>query len=114
MQWRDWAITPGYLVGGAGVTRREGFSRVEARMLVTSFESDFYAPRRAVDAFATLFERASVERWHIGDRSIGHFNFFRAAPPDADGQPAADRTSPWSRVADFLLAPEEGPAAACA
>jgi predicted alpha/beta hydrolase len=79
LEWARWCRTPGYLVGGDGAARREGFARVRAPVLAFGIEDDPYAPPAAVDALLALYKNARVERRTVprGRRRVGHFGFFR-------------------------------------
>ena len=79
LEWARWCRTPGYLVGGGGGARREGFAKLAAPILAYGFDDDVYAPRAAIDALLELFVGAPIQRrqLHRSDGRFGHFGFFR-------------------------------------
>jgi predicted alpha/beta hydrolase len=78
-EWARWCRTPGYVVGGDGVARREGYRQLRAPVLAFGFDDDDYAPPAAVDALLALYENADVTRRQVSRREarVGHFGFFR-------------------------------------
>jgi predicted alpha/beta hydrolase len=101
---RDWARSgrcPGYLwdfyrdrpsIAGYGAWR--------GALRAIDISDDPFAPRATVDAFATRFPNASVERVTVtpeslGRRKIAHFGAFRETV----------RETLWRECADWLIAP---------
>ena len=71
----------------------DDFSICEGSPVTTAAHVAFdAADRESVDALAGLFASSRLERWHIEDRSVGHFGFFRE-----------DHWPYWERVVQFLL-----------
>jgi predicted alpha/beta hydrolase len=93
LEWARWCRTPGYLVGGDGAPRRDGFAQLRAPVLAFGFDDDVYAPPAAVTALLSLYTNASIERRQIprGERRIGHFGFFRRRGREL-----------WREAAEFL------------
>jgi predicted alpha/beta hydrolase len=93
LEWARWCRTPGYLAGGDGGARREGFAKVDAPVLAFGFDDDIYAPRAAIDALLDLYVRARIERRQLGrsEGRFGHFGFFRKR-----------HRALWADVAAFL------------
>jgi predicted alpha/beta hydrolase len=80
-EWARWGRHPEYVVGRVpGAAAR--FASLAAPVRMVSFTDDHTAPRRAVDALASFYTGAKMERWEVrpadvGARQIGHFGFFR-------------------------------------
>ncbi len=75
-QWARWCRHPDFLFG-EDPARRRGFEQISIPMLVLGMDADPYAPPAAVDAFARFYPRATVDRRHLNDPRLGHFDFFR-------------------------------------
>jgi predicted alpha/beta hydrolase len=80
IEWARWCRHPRYLVGALGVERE--YARVAAPIRLYAISDDAFAPRRAVEALAALYDNAtsqirSVEPKDVGADRIGHFGFFR-------------------------------------
>jgi predicted alpha/beta hydrolase len=93
-QWARWCRTPGYVIGGEGEARRDGYRRLRAPVLAFGFDDDDYAPPAAVDALLALYENARITRRQVprSEASVGHFGFFRER----------FRRTLWTEAAEFL------------
>jgi len=83
-EWARWSRDPAYLFGKHSRPSAMNFRRITAPVRAYSFADDRFAPKRAVEALHAAFTEASIEYKHvqpidIGQRTIGHFNFFREA-----------------------------------
>jgi predicted alpha/beta hydrolase len=97
IEWASWCRNPRYLVGALGVERE--YARFTAPLRLYAISDDAFAPRRAVEALAALYNNAkaeirSVEPKDFGVQSIGHFGFFRER----------FRASLWTEASDWLEA----------
>jgi predicted alpha/beta hydrolase len=97
IEWARWCRNPRYLVGDLGVERE--YARVTAPIRLYAISDDAFAPRRAVEALAGLYENAvneirGVDPQDIGADRIGHFGFFRER----------FRDSLWREARDWLEA----------
>jgi predicted alpha/beta hydrolase len=95
-EWAEWCRTPGYIVGGDGHVRREGYRRLHAPLLAFGFDDDEYAPPAAVGALLELYENATITRRQVSraEAKVGHFGFFRER----------FRSTLWHEAAGFLHA----------
>ena len=93
-EWARWCRTPGYVVGGDGAARRQGYRRLRAPVLAFGFDDDDYAPPAAVTALLELYENAPITRRQVSraEARVGHFGFFRDR----------FRASLWREAASFL------------
>jgi predicted alpha/beta hydrolase len=93
-EWARWCRTPGYMVGGDGGARREGYRRLRAPILAFGFDDDDYAPPAAVSALLALYENAAITRRQVArsEAKVGHFGFFRDR----------FRSTLWGEAARFL------------
>lgn len=97
IEWASWCRHPRYLVGALGVERE--YARVAAPIRLYAISDDAFAPRRAVEALAVLYEKStceirSIEPKDVGADRIGHFGFFRER----------FRDSLWREARDWLEA----------
>lgn len=97
LEWARWARHPDYIVDPEGRPLRDGFARFRAPIRAYSFTDDGYAPRRAVEALLGFYVNSQKEHRHVapaelGERTIGHFGFFRER----------FRDSLWRESADWL------------
>lgn len=104
LEWASWCRREGYMVGGDGARRREGFDRLRVPILAYGFADDPYAPRPAVEAFLDLLGSGQKIHRHIGPeeiggRPIGHFGFFREDRRDTI----------WTEAAHWLLSHSRDP-----
>lgn len=91
-EWARWCRHPDYLFRDESDARRALYARYRGPLLALSFEGDDYGPAAAIDAFASFYPNARVERCHVGG-DLGHFGFFR---PKARAE--------WERVLAWLEA----------
>lgn len=96
-EWASWCRHPRYLVGALGVERE--YARFTAPIRLYAISDDAFAPRRAVEALAVLYEKSTceirnIEPQDVGADRIGHFGFFRER----------FRDSLWREAGDWLEA----------
>ncbi|HEY6926880.1 MAG TPA: alpha/beta fold hydrolase [Steroidobacteraceae bacterium] len=83
LEWARWCRSKHYITDDSGIPMRDGFSAYRGRALFISVYDDRqFAPRLAVQALCRYYRSAVSEHRHIestdiGDRSVGHFGFFR-------------------------------------
>jgi predicted alpha/beta hydrolase len=79
-EWARWCLSPNYLLDHVDEAERASYSSLASPILAFSFEGDFYAPRRAVEAWLSFFPASRRSHRHV-DRAergaVGHFGFFR-------------------------------------
>jgi predicted alpha/beta hydrolase len=97
IEWASWCRHPRYLVGALGVERE--YARFAAQLRLYAISDDAFAPRRAVEALAALYNNSKseirgVEPKEVAAKSIGHFGFFRER----------FRDSLWTGAGDWLEA----------
>lgn len=97
IEWASWCRHPRYLVGALGVERE--YARFRAPLRLYSISDDAFAPHRAVEALAVLYENStseirSIEPADVNADRIGHFGFFRER----------FRDSLWREARDWLEA----------
>lgn len=81
-QWRDWCLDREYVVGALGEEVRRQYAEVPMPIRALSFTDDEYMSARNVESIHSFYASAPREmtRLHprdVGERSIGHFGFFR-------------------------------------
>lgn len=81
-QWRDWCLHRDYVVGHEGDAVRARFAEVTTPILSLSFTDDAYMSHANVESLHGFYAGATREMRRIsprdvGERSIGHFGFFR-------------------------------------
>ncbi len=81
-EWAKAGRSPGYLLDIHGGTDHDYYACLKAPFRSYSFEDDYYAPRRTVEALLDFYPNARSEHRHlkpadIGTAKIGHFGFFR-------------------------------------
>lgn len=90
-QWARWGRDPDYLLR-KDTKRREQFAHLRLPLRLYSIEGDFYAPPAAVDALASFYAGAQVERIRLQKaKTRGHFTVLRP------GDPAV-----WEALAEWL------------
>lgn len=82
-QWRRWCLHPEYAVGAEGESVRSAFAAVETPITSISFTDDEMMSGRNTESLHGFYARAPktfkrIAPDEIGERSIGHFGFFRA------------------------------------
>jgi predicted alpha/beta hydrolase len=95
LEWASWCRHPQYLVGALGAAER--YARLRARLWAYAISDDPFAPLGAVKALLALYpgarhELRRVTPRELGEKSIGHFGFFRER----------FRDSLWRESADWL------------
>jgi predicted alpha/beta hydrolase len=95
VEWASWCRHPQYLVGALGVADR--YARLRAPLRAYAISDDPFAPLPAVEALLALYpgarhELRRVTPRELGEKSIGHFGFFRER----------FRDSLWRESADWL------------
>lgn len=80
-QWARWGRHPDYVLSHRADVR-ERFARLTLPICMVRVTDDRLAPRRAVDALASYYSGATIERRvldpaELGCDEIGHFGFFR-------------------------------------
>lgn len=93
IEWARWCRNPTYLVGDLGVEK--DYARFAAPLRAYAISDDPFAPARAVRALLELYpasrsEMREVHPRELGERSIGHFGFFRERFRDTLWKEAAD------------------------
>jgi predicted alpha/beta hydrolase len=93
IEWARWCRNPRYLVGDLGA--EAAFARFAAPLRAYAISDDAFAPARAVRALLDLYpfakrEMIEIQPRNIGERSIGHFGFFRERFRDSLWREAAD------------------------
>lgn len=84
--WWRWGRTPGWAYGAAEMQGLQRTAQIRVPVHLWNVSDDLtYAPPRAVDALAALFDHAPVQRHAItpqalGLRRLGHFGAFRREP----------------------------------
>lgn len=102
--WRRWCCSPHYLIDDDGQPLRPHNNDLRAKLRLISFDDDHdFGPRKGVDALASFYPHAAIERLHVapsdwGLRRIGHFGFFRRDMP----------LQRWGEQADWLLRAARG------
>lgn len=92
-EWAHWGRHPDYMVGRIPEAKA-GFERIQVPIMVLGFSDDVqYPPKRAVDALYDWYtspykERKQISPSDIGEKSIGHFGFFRSRFQDTLWQDA--------------------------
>jgi predicted alpha/beta hydrolase len=104
LEWARWSRDPAYLFGECSRPSAMNFRQIRAPIRAYSFADDRFAPKRAVQALHAAFTEASIEHKHvrpvdIGQKAIGHFNFFRDAC----------RATLWRDSVDWLTAQASRP-----
>ena len=94
-QWASWCRQPGYLV--AALHAETAYARFRAPLRAYAITDDAFAPATAVQALLDLYPGAkgeiqAVAPRDVGERSIGHFGFFRER----------FRATLWRDAADWL------------
>jgi predicted alpha/beta hydrolase len=86
LQWAAWGLTRGWAYARPEMQPHRRIEQVRAPVHLWNISDDLtYAPPRAVDALAALFEQAAVQRHTVtpagvGLRRLGHFGAFRRQP----------------------------------
>lgn len=84
--WWRWGLTRGWAYARPEMQAHRRTARVTAPVHLWSIDDDLtYAPPRAVDALAAVYERAQVQRHRLHPREVGvtrlgHFGAFRREP----------------------------------
>lgn len=96
-QWRRWCMDRDYMMGEGGATLRSQYAALKLPMLSLSFTDDEFMSRRNTESLHGFYAGAAPELRRIapqdiGERSIGHFGFFRQR----------FQASLWPQVARFL------------
>ncbi|NUO51572.1 MAG: alpha/beta fold hydrolase [Polyangiaceae bacterium] len=96
--WARWGRHPDYVMSYAEPRGGVGFKHWSGDLLSFAIEDDAYAPLRGVEALVSFYAnargRTSVVRPHqLGEKSVGHFGFFR---------PKFERTL-WKTARDWLV-----------
>ncbi len=92
-QWARWGRDKDYLMRGDS-KRREQFAQLRLPLLMVSLDGDLFAPHAAVDALASFYSGAKVERRRLAKTpTTGHFTLFRPGDPRV-----------WGDIADWLAA----------
>jgi predicted alpha/beta hydrolase len=76
-QWARWGRHPGYILDHLTAGERARYAAFDRPLRWMSYGGDQYAPPAAVDAIVIGYPNAKLERMHVEDRSLGHFDFFR-------------------------------------
>lgn len=81
--WARWGRSSDYLFDPRHGYDLSRYRQLEIPMLVYNFKDDSYAPSRAVDALQRQYTAAQIERQQIdpatyGEKTIGHFGFYRS------------------------------------
>ncbi len=81
-QWRRWCLHPEYAVGAEGERMRAAFAAVDTPITSISFTDDEMMSGRNTESLHGFYQRAPktfkrIAPQDIGERSIGHFGFFR-------------------------------------
>jgi predicted alpha/beta hydrolase len=82
-QWAAWGRQRDYLMSYARPLGGRGFARLAAPIVSYAISDDPYAPVRSVEALLGYYDRAPTELRvvrpeDVGERSVGHFGFFRS------------------------------------
>lgn len=83
LEWAAWGRTPGFLFGDASLARERGYDRFQGTAHLWSITDDhLFGPAPAVDALATEFSAARVQRHVVSPADLGvdkieHFGPFR-------------------------------------
>ncbi len=87
-EWAKWGRDPRYILQWVESREQEkpevAFASYDGSLRVYSFSDDIYAPKRAVAALASAYERAEKAHIHleppdVGKSKIGHFAILRDA-----------------------------------
>lgn len=98
LDWARFCRSPHYLIDDHGRPLRPYNDRIRAKMKLISFSDDTtFGPVRGVDALASYYPNARIERQHVapaewGLKAIGHFGFFKRSMP----------VQHWDEIAGWL------------
>ncbi len=85
-EWAKWGRSKDYLFGHIYMAK-ESFSKFRSQIIAYSFEDDFFAPKKAVQALLTSYANAEIYHYHykpseLNIPSVGHFAFFKEKHKD--------------------------------
>jgi predicted alpha/beta hydrolase len=94
LEWAHWCTHRWAMPGAPNDVHRERFRRLTIPIHAVSVSDDTFAPKPAVDALLTFYERAAVTHEHVRPRevgfdAIGHFGYFRSFVAPVLWEPAA-------------------------
>lgn len=81
-QWRRWCLNADYAAGAEGPAVRAEYAAVRTPIVSLSFTDDEYMSARNIESLHAFYTTAPREMKRfapadVGERHIGHFNFFR-------------------------------------